>query len=129
MDTAVLIKVSLLMLAGGLGALSRYVLVGVIQEMAGSSFPLGTAAVNLLGCFLFGFIVTLIDERMILPPGMKPYLLTGFMGAFTTFSTYAFETASLIRYSQWVWAAANILGHTLLGLALLVLGMVLARAI
>jgi CrcB protein len=78
---------------------------------------------------LFGFIVTLIDERMALPPGMKLYLLTGFMGAFTTFSTYIFETASLIRYSQWLWAAANVLGQTLLGLVFLLAGIVLARAI
>jgi CrcB protein len=51
------------------------------------------------------------------------------MGAFTTFSTYIFETASLIRYSQWLWAAANVLGQTLLGLVFLLAGIVLARAI
>ncbi|GAU09905.1 fluoride efflux transporter CrcB [Desulfoplanes formicivorans] len=116
-------------LAGGLGALCRYVLAGVVQEMAGQSFPLGTAIVNILGCFLFGFIVTLIDERMALPPGIKPYVLTGFMGAFTTFSTYAFETASLIRYSQWLLATANVLGQTVLGLVFLFVGMFVARAI
>jgi CrcB protein len=124
-----LMKLFFIALAGGLGALSRYALSGTIQQMVGPSFPLGTAMVNILGCFLFGFIVTLIDERMALPPGMKPYLLTGFMGAFTTFSTYIFETASLIRYSQWLWAAANVLGQTLLGLAFLLAGIVLARAI
>jgi CrcB protein len=96
--------------------------------MAGPSLPLGTALVNILGCFLFGFIVTLIDERMALPPGIKPYVLTGFMGAFTTFSTYAFETASLIRYSQWLLAIANVLGQTLLGLVFLFAGIFLARA-
>lgn len=124
-----LIKLLCIALAGGLGALSRYLLAGTIQEMAGHSFPLGTAFVNILGCFLFGFIVTLIDERMVLPPGLKPYLLTGFMGAFTTFSTYAFETASLIRYSEWLLAAANVLGQTLLGLVFLFAGIFLARAI
>ena len=124
-----LIKLLCIALAGGLGALSRYLLAGTIQEMAGQSFPLGTAFVNILGCFLFGFIVTLIDERMVLPPGLKPYLLTGFMGAFTTFSTYAFETASLIRYSEWLLAAANVLGQTLLGLVFLFAGIFLARAI
>ena len=124
-----LIKLLCIALAGGLGALSRYLLAGTIQEMAGQSFPLGTAFVNILGCFLFGFIVTLIDERMVLPPGLKPYLLTGFMGAFTTFSTYAFETASLIRYSEWLLAAANVLGQTVLGVAFLFAGIFLARAI
>lgn len=116
-------------LAGGLGALSRYVLSGIIQQMVGRSFPVGTAMVNILGCFLFGFLVTLVDERAALPSGIKPYLLTGFMGAFTTFSTYIFETASLLRYSQWMWAAANVLGQTLLGFAFLFAGIVLARAI
>lgn len=115
-------------LAGGLGALCRYWLAGAVQEMAGPSLPLGTALVNILGCFLFGFIVTLIDERMALPPGIKPYVLTGFMGAFTTFSTYAFETASLIRYSQWLLAIGNVLGQTLLGLVFLFAGIFLARA-
>ncbi|WP_462325118.1 fluoride efflux transporter CrcB [Desulfoplanes sp.] len=123
------IKLLCIALAGGLGALSRYLLAGAIQEMAGQSFPLGTALVNVLGCFLFGFIVTLIDERMVLPPGLKPYLLTGFMGAFTTFSTYAFETASLIRYSQWLPAAVNVLGQTVLGVVFLFAGIFLARAI
>ncbi|MGX9364738.1 fluoride efflux transporter CrcB [Desulfoplanes sp. PS50] len=124
-----LMKLFFIALAGGLGALSRYALSGTIQHLVGPAFPLGTAVVNILGCFLFGFIVTLIDERMALPPGMKLYLLTGFMGAFTTFSTYIFETASLIRYSQWLWAAANVLGQTLLGLVFLLAGIVLARAI
>jgi len=109
------------------GALCRYWLAGFVQQMAGQGFPLGTAMVNILGCFLFGFIATLIDERMVLPPEAKVYLLTGFMGAFTTFSTYTFETASLIRYSQWLLAGANILGQTLLGLMFLFMGIFLAR--
>ncbi len=124
-----LVKFFFIALAGGLGALSRYVLSGTIQQMVGPSFPAGTAVVNILGCFLFGFFVTLIDERMALPPGIKPYLLTGFMGAFTTFSTYVFETASLIRYSQWLLAAANLVGQTVLGFAFLFAGIILARAI
>ncbi len=110
-------------LAGGLGALSRYGLAGVVQRLAGTGFPLGTAVVNVFGCFLFGLIWTLIEERMILPPDVKPYVLTGFMGAFTTFSTYTFETGNLLFASQWGLALANILGQTVLGLVFLFLGM------
>ena len=120
-------KIACIGLAGALGALCRYWLAGFVQQMTGQGFPLGTAMVNILGCFLFGFIATLIDERMVLPPEAKVYLLTGFMGAFTTFSTYTFETASLIRYSQWLLAGANILGQTLLGLMFLFMGIFLAR--
>jgi CrcB protein len=114
-------------LAGGLGALSRYGLAGVVQRLAGTGFPMGTAVVNVLGCFLFGLIWTLIEERMILPPGVKPYVLTGFMGAVTTFSTYTFETGALLSASQWGLALANILGQTVLGLVFLFFGMLLGR--
>ena len=116
-------------LAGGLGALSRYGLAGVVQRMAGPGFPLGTAVVNVLGCFLFGLIWTLIEERFLLPAAIKPYILTGFMGAFTTFSTYTFETGALITGSQWTLALTNILGQTILGLVFLFLGMMLARVV
>ncbi len=124
-----LIKFLCIALAGSFGALSRYILAGFIQEIFGQTFPAGTAVVNIAGCFLFGFIVTLVDEKMVLPPELKPYLLTGFMGAFTTFSTYAFETAYLIRYSQWFLALANIFGQTIFGLIFLFAGIFLARAI
>ena len=116
-------------LAGGFGALSRYGLAGAVQRMAGPGFPLGTAVVNVLGCFLFGLIWTLIEERFLLPPAIKPYVLTGFMGAFTTFSTYTFETGALITASQWTLALTNILGQTVLGIFFLFLGMMLARMV
>jgi len=123
----VVLKIVVIALAGGLGALSRYGLAGLVQRLAGGSFPLGTFAVNILGCFLFGLVWGLLEHR--LGPHFRLAALTGFMGAFTTFSTYAFESATLLQHGQWGLAAANLAGQNILGLALLVAGLALGRAI
>lgn len=120
-------KLLYLALAGGLGALSRYGLAGLVQRLAGGSFPLGTFAVNILGCFLFGLVWGVLEHR--LGPQFRVVVLTGFMGAFTTFSTYAFESATLMQHGQWGWALANLAGQNVLGLALLFAGLALGRAI
>ena len=71
---------------------------GLVQRLAGERFPLGTMAVNLLGCLLFGFVWGYLEGRVGLSPQTRTIVLTGFMGAFTTFSTYAFETVTLVRF-------------------------------
>lgn len=121
-------KLLFLGLAGGLGALSRYGLAMAVQRLAGMDFPLGTFVVNMLGCLAFGLVFGLFD-RALLPPDLRPVVLTGFMGAFTTFSTYAFESYTLMRYGQYLSALLNIGGQTVLGLAAVFLGMALAKAL
>ncbi len=120
-------KLFFLFLAGGLGALSRYGLAGLVQRFCGSSFPWGTFCVNVLGCFFFGCVWGLLEER--LGPHFRVVVLTGFMGAFTTFSTYAFESLSLMQNGQWLWAVGNLAGQNVVGLCLLFLGLVVGRAI
>jgi CrcB protein len=122
-------KLFLLFIAGGLGSLSRYTLAGLVQRLAGTSFPAGTFAVNCLGCFLFGLAWSLFEDRLSLPPEMRVIVLTGFMGAFTTFSTYIFETANLISASQWVYAVANCAGQLVVGLVFLWIGLSLGRLV
>ena len=123
----VLKQLILLSVAGALGALSRYGLGGLVQRLAGVRFPWGTLAVNALGCFAFGLIWMLAEDRLLISGQTRFVLLMGFMGAFTTFSTFAFETGGLIRDSQWLLAAGNVLAHNGLGLIAVFLGMALGR--
>ncbi len=116
----------MLALAGGMGALSRYGLAGLVQRLAGGNFPVGTFCVNIFGCFLFGFVWGVLETR--LGPQFRVVVLTGFMGAFTTFSTYAFESLSLAQHGQWTLALVNILGQNVLGLLLLFGGLALGRS-
>ena len=120
-------KMAWLGAAGALGALARYGLSGVVQKACNAEFPWGTWAVNIAGCFLIGFVWTLAEERALISPQVRLIVLTGFMGAFTTFSTYIFETGQMVRDSQWLWAGANLVGQNVVGLGLLYLGMLAAR--
>ncbi len=113
--------------AGALGALSRYGLAGLVQRLAWGGFPLGTFVVNILGCFLFGFVWGLLEYR--LGAQFRTVVLTGFMGSFTTFSTYAFESVTLMQHGQWLSALLNLAGQVVLGLALLLAGLALGRAV
>lgn len=114
-------------LAGGIGALTRIGLAGLIQRWSGSSFPLGTFVINIIGCLLFGWIWSLAEERLLISGETRFILLTGFIGAFTTFSTFAFESSGLLRDSEWLLAAGNILGQTVLGMFAILAGMALGR--
>jgi CrcB protein len=115
--------------AGVLGTLARYGLSGLVQRIAGAGFPWGTAVVNLTGCFLFGLLWTLLEGRIQVRPEIRTTVFIGFFGAFTTFSSFVAETASLMRDSQWVYAGANIIGQNVLGIVVLLAGMALGRMV
>lgn len=121
--------VLLIGLAGFCGALSRYWLGGLAHKVLGTSFPWGTITANILGCFLFGLVLALADERFLLKEQTRIVLLIGFMGSFTTFSSLIFESGQLLRETQWVLAGVNYIGQTVLGLGALWLGIILARSI
>lgn len=120
-------KILLLALAGAGGTLARYWLSGAVQGVMGRDFPWGTAAVNLLGCLLFGLFWVLADERQLLRAEFRLVILVGFMGAFTTFSSLIFETGELLRGTQWAYAALNLMGQNLLGFAAFHIGAALGR--
>ena len=113
--------------AGALGTLCRYGLSGIVQRAGAARFPWGTWSVNALGCFLFALVWALAEERLVISGQTRFIILTGFMGAFTTFSTMAFETGELLRESEWLLAMANLAGQNCVGLACLYLGFVAAR--
>lgn len=120
-------KLAWIAAAGAAGTLSRYAVSGVVQRLCGEKFPWGTVAVNALGCFLFGLAWALAEERLVISGQTRFIVLTGFMGAFTTFSTFAFETGELVRDSEWLLAAGNLVGQNLLGLACVFLGLFVVR--
>ena len=120
-------KLALLALAGALGTLARYGTAGLVQRIHGTSFPWGTLAVNLTGCFLAGLLWTLFESRWPLSGETRTILLVGFMGAFTTFSALVLESGELLRSAEWMHALANLAMQNVLGFVALFAGIALAR--
>jgi len=120
-------RVALLSLMGAVGALARYWMSGFVQRLEGVAFPWGTLSVNALACFLFGFIWSLGEERFLIGGETRLIVLTGFVGTFSTFSTYVFETTQLMRGSQWLLTLANFAGENLLGFITLIAGITVGR--
>jgi fluoride exporter len=121
-------RILLLAMAGACGTLARYWLSGFVQRSS-LVFAWGTLTVNGLGCFMFGLVWTLAEERMLISGETRIIVLAGFMGAFTTFSTYMFETRQMLAASEWLVGAANFAVENLVGLILMILGVVLGRLI
>jgi CrcB protein len=116
-------KLLLVMVGGSLGAASRYGISLLAVKMWGTRFPWGTLTVNLVGCFLIGLLFGLSDRMRLLTPEMRLLMITGFLGALTTFSTFSMETVSAGRAGLMVQPVVNILINNLGGLALTVMGL------
>ncbi|WP_342665436.1 fluoride efflux transporter CrcB [Marinobacterium litorale] len=115
-------------LGGALGAMARYWVSGFLNN-ADYRLPVGTLAVNVVGSFLMGVCFVLILEKARLSPEMRPLLMTGFMGAFTTFSTFSLETVALIQEGHIMSALIYISLSLALCLVALYAGLVLTRMI
>jgi fluoride exporter len=120
-------KFVLLAVAGALGTLARYGLSGFMQRICGTAFPWGTATVNLIGCFLAGFLWMLFESRWPVSGEARIIVMVGFMGGFTTFSSLILETSELLRASEWMHAFANIFFQNILGFIALRAGIGLGR--
>lgn len=120
-------KLLLIALAGSIGTLARYGLSGFVQSLCGKVFPWGTVAVNLLGCLLFGLIWSALEERWPTSGETRMIILVGFMGAFTTFSTFVFEAEELLRDAEWLPALGYFAIHNIGGLVALLVGLTLGR--
>ncbi|MGE3797102.1 MAG: fluoride efflux transporter CrcB [Thermomicrobiales bacterium] len=114
-------------LGGFLGANARYFLGRAILERYGATFPWGTFAVNLIGSLLIGVIMESLGERMIVNPAYRLFLVVGFLGGFTTFSAFAFETASLLEDDKFARAGAYVLGSNIIAITACIGGMWLVR--
>lgn len=122
-------KLLWLALAGAVGTLARYGVSSAVQRWSGHSFPWGTFAVNMIGCFLFGFLWALMEQRQAAMGHLRAAVLVGFLGSFTTFSSFAHDTGALMRGAEWLPALLNAVGQNLIGLAALFAGLALARVL
>jgi CrcB protein len=114
------VQLLLIALGGAIGALARYgVGVWVSERLSGSAFPWGTFVINITGSLILGFVATLLSERFLTNPNWRPFITIGFVGAYTTFSTFEYETARL--QSSWQ-ALGNLAGSVLAGYAAVWLG-------
>jgi len=114
--------------AGGfVGAIARYGLSGLVYRWFGESFPVGTLAVNLLGCLVIGLLSALSEDRQALSAHARLFVMIGLLGSFTTFSTFGYETVELLRSGSVKLALLNAVGSVVLGLAAVILGRTLFR--
>lgn len=116
------------LISGGiLGTMGRYLLSGAVQRWFGSDrFPLGTFAVNILGCLVIGILAGVAERRGALTPDFRLFWMTGFLGAFTTFSAFIYESSFLLNHHQVGLAALNLVGSLAAGLAAFWIGLRLA---
>lgn len=114
-------------LGGFIGANTRYILQQWAAGQWGADFPYGTMIINVSGSFIIGFFLTLATERLTISPELRLFVATGFLGGYTTFSSFSYETLRLVELSGWGAALLNFTGNTGLGLAAAVLGMFMAR--
>jgi CrcB protein len=114
---------------GALGCVSRYLVSGWTYQMVGRSLPYGTLAVNVIGSFLLGLLMEGSLRSTLLTPEIRLGVTVGFMGGFTTFSTFSFETIRLIEEGSFLHAGANILLNVFVCILFAALGIYLARQI
>lgn len=115
-------------IGSALGGMARYWCSGFVAARVGETFPWGTIAVNVIGSFVIGFFATISgpDGRLIVPSAARQFVMIGFCGGYTTFSSFSLQTLTLLRDGQWLAAAGNVLLSVALCLLAVVAGHMLA---
>ena len=111
------------------GANARWMISRYLAKIIGPVFPYGTLVINVVGSFIVGFFMIWATERVLLDPRWRLLIVIGFCGAFTTFSSFAFETMAYFEQGQWQLMATNFVANNLLCLGAALAGMSLARAL
>ena len=122
-------RVLIIGLAGLLGTLGRYGLSGIVARRFGETFPTGTLVVNVVGCFLAGFLFHLMYERLLINEVLRTAIMIGFLGGFTTFSSFGLQTFTLLRDGEIGLATVNVLASNIAGLLTVWAGYSVARVI
>jgi fluoride exporter len=123
------LRIVLLCVFGVAGTLARYAIQGFVQQQSGPNFPYGTLSVNLSGCFLLGLVGEYALNHISIPPDLRVGITAGFFGAYTTFSTFAWETGHMIQDGEWAKAAIYVGVSVLVGALLTIGGMRLGAAL
>jgi CrcB protein len=116
-------------IGGAAGAVSRYLLQGWVDGLAGGQFPWGTFVINVSGSFSLGLLFALAIDRALISPEVRAPLMIGFLSAYTTFSTLMLESWRLVEEGDLVFALANLVGSVVLGMIALVAGLALGRSL
>jgi CrcB protein len=123
------VPIILIAAGGAAGAVSRYLVDTIVSERFAGAFPLGTLVINMSGSFLLGLLFALAVEEARLPSEVRPALMIGFLGAYTTFSTLMLESWRLVEDGALALAVVNLAGSMVLGVIAVVAGMAIGRAI
>jgi len=124
-----MVNVLFIGIGGFVGAVARYGIAVWVGQRWGRSFPLGTFVINVSGSFLIGLLMTLMAERFTENPQWRLLLVVGFLGAYTTFSTFEYETGALLKDGEWTFAMLNIILSVVVGFIALKLGEIIAKTI
>ena len=116
-------------LGGALGAVSRFLMGNAVSKAVGSALPYGTFVINLVGCFAMGLLMTIIVDRELLSAAWRLFLCVGFLGGFTTFSSFGYEALMLLTEGRLLAALTYVSGSMVLGLAAAAAGVLCARAL
>ena len=122
-------RYAMIAVGGAFGALARYQIAAMIQARIPAGFPWGTFVVNISGCLIMGVAATLLTDRLVVHPNWRFLIPIGFIGAYTTFSTFEYETFRAVTEGAWLVGGLNVLASVIAGYAALWLGVVLSRAI
>lgn len=117
----------MVLVGGGLGAVARALVGTAVMTRFATRFPLGTLVINVTGSFLIGLLMTLLTERFHPNPNWRLFLVTGFLGGYTTFSSFEWETYAAVRDGGFWIGLTNVIGSVALGYAAVWLGALLAR--
>ena len=115
-------------LGGALGAIARYQLAALVQGRVPVGFPWGTFIVNISGCLVMGIVTTLLAEGLVVHPNWRFLVPIGFIGAYTTFSTFELETFRAVTEGDWLAGGLNVVTSVLAGYLALWIGVMLTRA-